>query len=376
MTRLEEIESRLAAIPQELEAEGADLDALENEVRTLKEEQRKITAAAEQRKKLLDDIAAGKAGAEKKSFEEGPNMEERTFAVETPEYRIAFLKNLQGKELTVEERTAVTASAVIPTQTWNRIVEKMEMVAPLISKVTVTQIPGNLTVPVEGTTADVAWVAMGTAATDSEDTLGSVSLAAYKLIKTVEIGADVMAMSIDSFESYIINKLYKKMAKAVENAIINGTGSSQATGLALAGQITNTGEFTNSGMTYDDILTIIADLPDAGYRQDACFVMPSALFYSDVLPALTDKGSGLDVQAAEKMKVLNYDVILCDRLAADTVIFGDLSYYHFNWAQQAEIKADSSVAFRTGSTVYRALALADGKMTNAAAFNKYARAAS
>jgi HK97 family phage major capsid protein len=95
-----------------------------------------------------------------------------------------------------------------------------------------------------------------------------------------------------------------------------------------------------------------------------------------VLPALTDKGSGLDVQAVEKMKILNYDVILCDRVAADTIIFGDLSYYHWNWAKDVEIASDKSVDFRTGNTVYRALALCDGKTTNAAAFNKYTRALS
>jgi hypothetical protein len=36
-----------------------------------------------------------------------------------------------------------------------------------------------------------AEVAMGTAATDSADALAHVSLGAYKLIKTVEITADV-----------------------------------------------------------------------------------------------------------------------------------------------------------------------------------------
>lgn len=40
-------------------------------------------------------------------------------------YRSAWLKNLQGKDLTAQERAAVTASAAIPTETMNMIVHRL-----------------------------------------------------------------------------------------------------------------------------------------------------------------------------------------------------------------------------------------------------------
>ena len=292
----------------------------------------------------------------------------------TPEYRNAFLRKLQGKELTQQENVLVTATGTIPTQTMDKVVELMEHIAPILQKVDLSFIPSYLSIPVENTVNDASWVAMGTASTDSADVLTTISLSAYKLIKTVEIGADVQMMAIDAFESYLVGKLANKMAKALENAIINGTGASQPTGLLKAGVITNTGTFTKLGMTYADILAIIADLPDHAYRVGASFIMPSALFYSDVLPALTDKGSGLDVQAVEKMQVLGYDVVLCDRVAANTLVFGNLKNYAMNIADAVKIESDKSVAFRTGSTVYRAMALVDGKPLNVAAFNSYTRA--
>lgn len=313
-------------------------------------------------------------GGEKKV--EKFNVVEPVDTLKTSEYRNAFLKKLQGKDLTTQENALVTASGAIPTDTLNKVIEKMEYIAPILGKVDLSFIPSNLSIPVENVTNDASWVAMGTASTDSADSIGTVSLAAYKLIKTIEIGADVSVMAIDAFETYLVNKLAKKMAKALENAIINGTGSTQPTGLLASGVITNTGTFTKAGMTYTDLLAIIADLPDHGYRAGASLIMPSGLFYSDVLPALTDKGSGLDVQAAEKMKVLGYDVVLCDRVAAGTVIFGNLSNYAMNMADGVKIESDKSVGFRSGSTVYRAMALVDGKVTNAAAFNVYTRALS
>lgn len=155
-------------------------------------------------------------------------------------YRSAWLKNLQGKELTAQERAAVTASAEIPTETMNMIVHRLEL-APLISAVDVTFIPGNVTFPVADTVNPASWVAMDAASTDSADTLKSITLAAYKLIKTVEITADVKAMAIPAFESWIVSSLANQIEAAVDLAVLTGDGSSKATGILHTGVVTNTG---------------------------------------------------------------------------------------------------------------------------------------
>ena len=51
MNRREEIEARLAAIRGEMDNENADIDALTEEVRTLKNEMKGIDDAAEKRAK-------------------------------------------------------------------------------------------------------------------------------------------------------------------------------------------------------------------------------------------------------------------------------------------------------------------------------------
>ena len=215
--RLAEIEARLAAIPTELEKEGADLDALEQEVRSLKDERKQLTDAAERRAAILREVGSGVSGQVTRTFQVPPK-EQRTFGVDTPEYRSAWLKNLQGKPLDAEERAAVTASAAIPTQTMNRIIHRLEL-TPMIAAVDVTYIPGNVTFPIEGTVNAASWVAMGSAATDSGDTISSITLAAYKLIKTVEITADVMAMGIDAFETWLVERLANKLSVAVDASI-------------------------------------------------------------------------------------------------------------------------------------------------------------
>ena len=100
------------------------------------------------------------------------------YEVNSPEFREAFLKNLQGRELSAEERAAVTATAAIPTQTMNQIVGALEL-NPMIAAVDLTQIPGYVTYPAENSINSAAWVDMGDPANDSADTLQAITLGAY-----------------------------------------------------------------------------------------------------------------------------------------------------------------------------------------------------
>lgn len=362
MERIEQINTRLAAIESEVEtASGEELTTLEREVQELTAERNKIMADVQARQQLRNDIAAGRVTGTTIENKEENNMENRTFAIDTVEYREAFLMGLQGKELTAEQRAAVTASAAIPTQTMNKIVGRLEL-APIINAVDVTYIPGNVSYPVEGTINEAAWVAMGTAATDSADTVNSIALGAFKLIKTVEITADVAEMAIDAFETWLVNRLANKLQRAVAAGIMTGTGAAQATGLSKR---TADGTYTAAGITYADIMAIIAKLPTE-YAPGASFVMSRATFFGNVLNIQDTAKHPIvvaDVQAPAKFNILGYPVIIEDASGTD-VYFGDLKEaYKFNFAKAPTVDRDESVAFRTGSTVYRAMALADGKPT-------------
>lgn len=376
--RIDEINTRLAAIADEIDnATGDALTALETEVNNLTDERKQILGEVQKRQQLRNDIAAGKiTGPVIEKKEEDKKMENRTFDVGSAEYREAYLLNLQGRELTAEQRAAVSASAAIPTQTLNRIEAYLEE-SPILSRVDMTYIPGNVTIPVEGTNADASWVAMGTASTDSADSITSISLAAYKLIKTVEITADVEAMAIDAFETWLVGALAAKIEKALDAAVFNGTGTNQATGICTTIS-SATGTFTKAKAKYSDLIAIIAALP-SGPARNATFVMRRALFFTDVLGIETPSGEPIchtDLESPAKYNILGYPVILDDNVPADTMLFGDLKAYKLNIAKAPQVTSDDSVAFRSGSRVYRAMALADGKLAISSAFVKYTRATS
>lgn len=374
--RIDEINARLVAIEGEIEhASGETLTALETEVAELTAERSQIISDAQARQQLRANIAAGRVTGESiENHKEDTTMENRTFAHDSVEYREAYLMHLQGRELSAEQRAAVTASAAIPTQTLNKVFGYLEN-SPILSRIDMTYIPGNVVLPVESAVAAAAWVAMGTASTDSADGITSIALGAHKLIKTVEITADVEGMAIDAFEDWLVTKLGEKVELALDNAVFNGTGAGQPTGILTT--VDQTGTYTKAKAKYSDLIAIIAALP-SGPAKNATFAMPRKLFFTDVIGIEDLQGQPVvhaDVESPAKYNVLGYHVILDDNIPADTILFGDFKAYKMNIAKAPVISSDDSVGFRTGTRVYRALALADGKLAMANTFVRFGRGA-
>ena len=142
--RLEE----LLAETSEEKRDALDNDALEERINEIEAVQAEIEARKEAAAREAREAAEAVKMDGKPIIEEVRKM---NFEINSPEYREAFLKDLQGKELTPEERTAVSGAAhVIPTVTMNEIISKLEL-NPLIAAVDLTNIPGYVKYPAEGT---------------------------------------------------------------------------------------------------------------------------------------------------------------------------------------------------------------------------------
>ena len=362
---VEELEARqlelgLAPVDESVPTEEIEGRAIEMEAIKAELEAREMAAKAAE--ETRQEVAESRLDPVIKEFK----TEERTmnYEVNSPEYRDAFLRNLQGKELTAEERAAVTATAAIPTQTMNEIVHKLEL-NPLIAAVDVTNIPGYVTYPVESSVAEASWVAMGTEASDSADTLTSITLGAYKLIKTVEITADVEAMAVDAFEAWLVSRLANKIEKALDAGIINGLGTTQATGiLTVKTQADLT--FTRSKMKWEQLAAIPGKI-GGQYLNGASFVMSPDLFFGKVLGMVDSSGARvavLDPQGPAKYNVLGFPCIIDGNITSEDILFCDLKAYKLNFAKAVEVKKSEEAAFRTGSSVYRAMCLADGNLAD------------
>ena len=352
-----------SATTEELEARVAELEAINSELEAR-------AAEAAKAEELRQQIAEENVKPIKEFKMEDKKMEEIRFAVNSPEYREAFLKNLQGKDLSAEERTALAGGTyAIPTQTMNEIIHRLEL-NPLLAAIDITNIPGYVTYPTESVVNDANWVDMGTAATDSTDAISYFTLGAYKLIKTVEITADVDAMSIDAFEAWLVSRLVNKIEKAIDSGVIVGGGaaSGQCEGITKT-KSTHDGTFKRNSITWKELTGIMGKLAGQ-YHNGASFVFNTEYFFKNIL-GMVDSANNrvcvLDPQGPVKYNVLGYPAIIDSNLTSEHILFGDLKAYKFNFGKAIEVRKSAEAEFRKGSQVYRAMTLADGKLgdTNA-----------
>ena len=375
----DELIERRSAIGTELDSPEANLDELEAEVRAINEELETRKNLEQKKVEVREAIAAGETPVNKiKTFSEVTKMEERIFTPDTVEYRDAYMKQLMGKPMSIEERTALTSAAsVIPTETLNKIYGKLEENA-LIGELDALHIPGYVSVPVATTVNDASWIGIGSASTDSADVVGSVSLTAKKLIKTIEITADIQAMSIPAFQTWLVNKLAAKMEAAIEAAVVNGAGTTAPVGIGQGGIVASTALVAPD---IGDFAGLMAQVKSA-YHRDAVWVMSAENFFTYVVPLANDS-NGVLVMDGLNYRLLGHKVLFSDSCDAckfksgntaeaanaDHVIFGNLKEgYVFNYGEGINIEADQSVAFRSGSVVYRAMALCDGNVVDKDAF--------
>lgn len=339
--------------------ENCDMDALEKELRKLDEAQQKI----EKRKQMAQSISAGTIIPNELEKPFGKSEEERSYGVDSKEYRSAFFKTLAGVELNDAEKRAMTtntnsAGVAVPTQTLNKIYEKIENGSVVYNLVTVSHLRGMISIPLEKTTNDVERKGEGENGTIVDDTLGELRLGAKKYIKLVKLTCELEATAIDALEDYIVRKLSKKLMLAFDADIINGAGTKGAKGILK----TLTAKTTSDvAWTLKDILNLFSSIP-AIARKGATLMMSTNTLYNDIL-AIEDK-NGRPIFDVANEKVLGRAVAECDDVPDGTIIFGDFSEYMFNWNKDAEITKSKENAFESGDTVYRILALTDGALAD------------
>jgi HK97 family phage major capsid protein len=372
MTRLQEIESRMTAIKVELDVDGADLDALETEINSLKEERKALTDKIEKRKALLDGVANLENPTIIKTFED--EKEKRTMefnkdnVLGSVEYRSGFLKRLQNVEMNEIEKRALTTAeasvgAALPTQTQNDILTKVKQYAPLLDEITLLQVAGNVKFAVEGTVNDAALHSEGASITASADTMITVSLGGYEITKLITISKSVATMSINAFESWLTNMLAEAIANKISAYLISGTGSSQPTGIEKAqtwGATNSVSVALAGSLTAANVQTLCGLLP-GGYDNSAKFLMSKKTLFTDFMPLQDNAKHALVSKEGNTYYVYGYPVIFDERVTYHEAYLGN--YKKAIIGNLAEnVSVNSAFDIKTNSFDFLGCAIFDSKV--------------
>ena len=158
------------------------------------------------------------------------------------EYRKAFMgyvtRGVKSEHLEFRdnETTGTTGlgdiGAVIPTTILNRIVEKMEEVGRIWSRVTKTSVQGGLEIPVSTVKPTAVWLAAGQVADKQKKTVNATISFSYHKLQVrvaVELVASVVALPI--FEQTIADNIAEAMVAALDEAILVGEGNGEPLGI-------------------------------------------------------------------------------------------------------------------------------------------------
>lgn len=393
MKTLKEIEKRKKEILKESEAESVDIEKLN----ALNKEMDELNAAAEElRKKAAEEAEqraaiAAKVGAEKTPYiviqQEEPKkavVEQRGTMtldkqLDSVEYRSAFMNFARTGQMAEEFRAvAMTSgnSAVIPSTVLNQIVEKLESYGNILPLVSRMSYPAGVSVPTSELASPAVWTtenALATAgvAVDGKTT-GSVTFAAYPLVKAIGLSFVARVQTLSAFEAAVANNVSAAMGKALEAAIIDGTGSGQPTGILRATPAKTV--TLNKALDYSDIINVKKAIP-AAYRTGAVLVMNESTFYTFL--AITDKQGqpvarvSVGLNGEPLYEIYGTRVVVTDWMkdydaAAknDTVAFAvQLDRYIINTAYDIDLVTYIDNATR--NKVYQSVSLVDGKLVDA-----------
>ena len=171
-------------------------------------------------------------------------------------------------------------------------------------------------------------------------------------------------MSIDALEAFIVKSLTRKLHRAVDKAILEGTGNGQPTGITKGLTFTDVAE-----LDYDAIVDLDAKLNSA-YSKNAVYIMNKTT--RNLVKKIKDEmGNPIFVQNTANgfgNMLDGYPVVIYDAMSDNKIILGDLQQYVFNFAQNPTIDKSKDAGFYQNAEVYRISALADGKPAKQEAF--------
>ena len=269
-------------------------------------------------------------------------------------------------------------SPVIPITVLNRIVEKMENIGTVLNLVTRTNYKGGLTIPTSNIKPTATWVNEGAGVTVQKSGVnGTITFTYHKLKVAVSMTLEVSVMSLSAFETKFVNDVSYAMVKALEQAIIDGSGTDRPKGILAETPVTGQALQIASGtaISYNTLVAMEAALPSA-YENGAVYAMTKKTFMA-FYGIVDDNGQPIarinyGISGKPERSILGRDVVILDNYIANytpTVTANTIVAFIFNFADYIlntnyEITAKVYEDNDTDDLIRKAVMITDGKVVD------------
>lgn len=269
-------------------------------------------------------------------------------------------------------------SPVIPTTVLNRIVEKMENIGTVLNLVTRTNYKGGLTIPTSNIKPTATWVNEGAGVTVQKSGVdGTITFTYHKLKIAVSMTLEVSVMSLSAFETKFVNDVADAMVKALEQAIISGSGTDRPKGILAETPVTGQALQIASGtaLSYDILIAMESALPSA-YENGAVYAMTKKTFMA--MYGITDDNGqpiariNYGISGKPERSILGREVVILDdyisnytkTVTADTTVAFIFNFADYILNTNYEITAKVYEDNDTDDLIRKAVMITDGKVVD------------
>lgn len=234
---IEQLEERKEAIVAELDNPEADLDALETEARSIKEEIELRKAEAAKKAEIRDAVAMGNGTVIEKPIVEEKRTMTNIEVRNSAEYIDAFARYIKsGDDKECRALLTETVSGTVPVPV---LVDEIVRTAwdndQILSRVRKTNFRGNLKVAFERSATDAVVHTEGTSAPSEESlVLGIVTMIPANVKKWIRISDEAVAMGGEAFLRYVYEELTRKIIGKLSALVVGDIAGAGTTHSASA----------------------------------------------------------------------------------------------------------------------------------------------
>ena len=388
----QEVEKNAESFEKEKEQHEEEKGNLESEIekleQNLKEEERKSRKAAEPPKpgEGKEGIrSVGNMGSRTKFF--GMSMQERDafFAREDVKNFLAEVRTC------IREKRAITnAGLTIPEVMLDLLKQKIEETSKLIGRVSKRPVAGTARQRIMGAIPEAIWTEMCAKLNEMDLVFNDIEVDGYKVGGFFAVSNAILEDNDVNLASEIINALGKSIGRALDKAIVYGTGTKMPLGfvtrltqttkptnyletarewkkLSTTHVITGTGKM---GMDLFKEIVTNTGVIDNDYSESGLVWIMNKKTHMELMVQSMDKNMNAAIVAGigTQMPIVGGDIVELKFIPDGNIAFGYLDMYLLAERDGTQIGQSEHVRFLDDQTVFKGTARYDGEPVIAEAF--------
>ena len=383
--RQQEIQSTIRSSVEELESR----DFTDDELAQAEEVQVNLEEENQTLQAKIDELEAKIAGLEEENRSEEEEIETAVEKADTKiqeekrevipmtkrQSRLAYLNQETVRDFysklsnVVKTRSITDADLTIPVEVIDNLLPSVAERSVFYDEVNVVRLSGEGRAILEGANPEAIWTEMCDPVQELALTFSAVEIDGYKVGGFIPVCNAIIEDSMINLADYVEDKLATAIAKAIDKAIVVGTG---ATGKQPTG-ITN--GVTPTALADNDIPTILGTI--GSLRSDNLGTVKIAMRRADYFAKLFSQLVLVPDNAPATMPnilqptLAGIPIIFSDYVPAGEFVIGDFKKYLLGERSGTQFAVSRDVKFIEDQTVFKMTARYDGKPVDEDYFGYY-----